>query len=212
MAAPKSKRPQKKSRLKPEGHWIDQEPGLILLDSSLKPLAFNYQAAKILFDPSQPSAEQKNTFKVPEDILKDIRNRAAKGLSSEATLYRSGRRNYICRVTEMESCIEGSPQPLLLVLQRQSSIEEAVYEAAAQFHLTEREREVLEGISKGLSGKELASCMKISPNTVKAYMHLIMVKMGVATRVAIIAKIFEHTHSNGGEAALVDAHAAGRHS
>ncbi len=69
---------------------------------------------------------------------------------------------------------------------------EAIYEVAAEFRLTEREREALKGISMGLTSKELAKEMDISPNTVKAYLRLIMVKMSVSTRAGILAKILEH--------------------
>jgi DNA-binding CsgD family transcriptional regulator len=68
---------------------------------------------------------------------------------------------------------------------------------AAQFNLTEREREALQGISVGLSSKELAERMRISPNTVKAYLHLVMVKMGVTSRAGIVAKILEHNSGVG---------------
>lgn len=72
---------------------------------------------------------------------------------------------------------------------------EAIYKVAAEFNLTEREREALSGISLGLTIKELAKQMKISPHTVKAYLRVIMVKMGVSTRAAIVAKILEHSAS-----------------
>jgi DNA-binding CsgD family transcriptional regulator len=34
--------------------------------------------------------------------------------------------------------------------------------------------------------------MAISPNTVKAFLRLIMIKMGVTTRAGIVAKILDH--------------------
>jgi DNA-binding CsgD family transcriptional regulator len=47
---------------------------------------------------------------------------------------------------------------------------------------------VLEYLLKGLSGKEMAIRMNISPNTVKAFVRLIMIKMGVSSRSAIVAR------------------------
>ncbi len=52
-----------------------------------------------------------------------------------------------------------------------------------------REREALEYLLEGLSGKEIASRMTVSANTVKAVVRLIMVKMGVSSRLEIVAKI-----------------------
>ena len=58
-----------------------------------------------------------------------------------------------------------------------------------QFNLTRREREALESLLQGLSNKEIASRMNVSPNTVKAFLRLIMLKMEVTSRAAIVAKI-----------------------
>jgi DNA-binding CsgD family transcriptional regulator len=80
-----------------------------------------------------------------------------------------------------------------LHLHRSSSSGEAVDELAAEYDLTQREQEALLGISRGLTCKEVAELMKISPNTVKAYLRLIMVKMGVTRRAGIMGKLLEHT-------------------
>ena len=59
-----------------------------------------------------------------------------------------------------------------------------------RFHLTTREQEVAEFLLEGLTSKEIGMRMQISPNTVKAFLRLIMVKMGVSTRSAIVGKAF----------------------
>jgi DNA-binding CsgD family transcriptional regulator len=43
----------------------------------------------------------------------------------------------------------------------------------------------------GLTSKEVATRMNISPNTVTAFLRLIMVKMGVTTRSGIVGKLFD---------------------
>ena len=45
---------------------------------------------------------------------------------------------------------------------------------------------------QGLTSKEIAVRMKISPNTVKAFLRLVMVKMKVSTRSGIAGKLKEH--------------------
>ena len=42
---------------------------------------------------------------------------------------------------------------------------------------------------QGLSSKEIANRMDVSPNTVKTFLRLIMIKMGVSSRAAIVAKV-----------------------
>ena len=70
----------------------------------------------------------------------------------------------------------GSSIPLLLVSEK--------------FHLTTREQEVLHFLANaGLTTKEIAVRMEISPNTVKAFLRIVMVKMGVSTRSGILGKV-----------------------
>jgi len=65
----------------------------------------------------------------------------------------------------------------------------ALAEISEQFDLTQRERETIEFLLQGLTSKEIAIRMKISPNTVKAFLRLVMVKMQVSTRSGIAGKI-----------------------
>lgn len=53
--------------------------------------------------------------------------------------------------------------------------------------LTDREREVLNGVAKGERSKEIAARLGISERTVKAYLSSIYTKLGVDSRAAAIA-------------------------
>jgi DNA-binding NarL/FixJ family response regulator len=63
-----------------------------------------------------------------------------------------------------------------------------IHEIAAQYGLTKREEQAFSGICSGLTNKELAVWMQISPSTVKAFIHIIMLKMGVTKRAEIAAR------------------------
>jgi DNA-binding NarL/FixJ family response regulator len=54
--------------------------------------------------------------------------------------------------------------------------------------LTEREREVLDLLVQGLTNKEIADRLVISPNTVKRHMKAIFEKLDVSTRAAAVGK------------------------
>ena len=56
------------------------------------------------------------------------------------------------------------------------------------YRLTKREQEALRGIALGLTTKELAERMQVSPNTVKSFVRLITVKMGVSSRAEIMVR------------------------
>jgi DNA-binding NarL/FixJ family response regulator len=49
-------------------------------------------------------------------------------------------------------------------------------------HFTQREREVLEMMSEGLSNKEIAAQLNISANTVKFHISSILGKLGASSR------------------------------
>ena len=84
---------------------------------------------------------------------------------------------------------------LAVHLERGLSVQDAVTQAGSEYGLTDRENEVLQEIASGLTSKEIAERMNISPNTVKAFLRMIMMKMGVSTRSGVIAKLLEHSET-----------------
>jgi DNA-binding CsgD family transcriptional regulator len=84
----------------------------------------------------------------------------------------------------------GVPTALLvLMMERRSNGAVKLAEVAERFGLTAREQETVQLLLQGLTSKEIAQRMQISPNTVKAFIRLVMVKMNVSTRSGIIGKI-----------------------
>lgn len=53
-------------------------------------------------------------------------------------------------------------------------------------HLTRREQEILELIAEGLSNKEIARRLYLRPQTVKNYVHLILQKLNLHSRLEVI--------------------------
>ncbi len=75
------------------------------------------------------------------------------------------------------------------MLERKSNEAVTIAEISKRFGLTAREQETVQFLLEGFTSKEIAQRMKISPNTVKAFIRLVMVKMNVSTRSGIIGKI-----------------------
>lgn len=158
--------------------------GLALLDSSLNLVAFDHGAAAIMNHPNPPA--------IPEEIQRAIRGLKRAELPSIKTILRRGPSEYICRAYVMGDAGGLAGQSFVaLHFQRDSSISNAVHEAAAKYKLTDREQQVLEGISRGLSAKQMSEQMNISPNTVRAFLRLIRLKMGVKSRSASVAKLLQ---------------------
>jgi DNA-binding CsgD family transcriptional regulator len=84
---------------------------------------------------------------------------------------------------------KGMPLVAALLLERCSSSTMALAQIGQDFELTRREKETVELLIQGLTSKEIATRMQISPNTVKAFLRIVMVKMGVSTRSGILGKV-----------------------
>jgi DNA-binding CsgD family transcriptional regulator len=67
----------------------------------------------------------------------------------------------------------------------------SISEIGGRYNLSARELEAVEFLLSGLTSKEIADRMKISTNTVKATLRVVMIKMGVSTRSGVIAKIIQ---------------------
>ena len=57
--------------------------------------------------------------------------------------------------------------------------------------LTEREREVLTGVGRGLSNNEIAAEIHISPATARTYVSRILTKLGARDRAQLVVIAYE---------------------
>lgn len=73
----------------------------------------------------------------------------------------------------------------------------ALGQVALQFRLTQREQQAVALLLQGLSNKEIAETMGVSSNTVKAFLRMVTVRMGVSSRSGIVTKILEVLLSGG---------------
>lgn len=163
--------------------------GFLLMDTSLRPLWFNGEAAQILSYPAKPDRQRALDHSLGEKIRTSLRNQSSPQ-SPSVTELQSGRRRYLCRAFFLESYgKESNRQGVAVLLDRSPLGLIALSRVSEQFKLTRREREALEFLLLGLTSKEIANHMGISANTVKVYLRLIMAKMGVSTRSGIFGKI-----------------------
>jgi DNA-binding CsgD family transcriptional regulator len=137
-------------------------------------------------------------LRIPEEVREALAVRKAAGMPTTGSInFLIGAQSYNCRVFMIQPNESAkTPQMLALYLQKDSSVTDAIDVVAAQYQLTEREQEALKGIAIGLTSKEMADRMNISPNTVKSFLRIIMLKMGAATRTGIVSKLLEHSNNN----------------
>lgn len=173
------------------------DAGLVILDSSLRLIAADEGAVSILGDANQDHSKPSDlSIRLPQSILEALRIRGNTELSGTKMPFRVGKQSYICRVFSVAP-LNGTRGDTTLAVhfQRESSLSNAIEAVAVQYHLSDREQEALKGLASALSAKEIAEQMGISPNTVKSFVRILMIKMRVGSRAGIVKKLFESNNS-----------------
>jgi DNA-binding CsgD family transcriptional regulator len=165
-------------------------PGLILVDTCLNLIAGNEEALQILTFRDHLDKVRRSWAPLKEQIRSGFGGHSGTG-SGFLREFRSGKRTYLCYSFPLSTVIKnGASSPArVLVFERRRNSSMMTSEACGRFGLTQREQEVTQLLVQGLTSKEIAERMRISPNTVKSFIRLVMVKMGVPTRAAIVVKV-----------------------
>ncbi len=167
--------------------------GLLMLSGSPLGLVYaNIEAVQILTYPEDPAKiVALDRFIVGKivTILGDSRSHHFLSSVLSPTGFVSGRRHYVSRAFSLQSRGENTPgQPEVAVLLERGGFTLDASRVGEQFHLTERERETLILLSLGLTNKEIANRLNVSPHTVKAFVRTIMIKTGAVTRSGIVGR------------------------
>lgn len=165
------------------------EDGVILTNPHLQPIGMDQGAQEILDDLGCESRRPARC--VLPKALSDACDSLGSLGKKDLRVHISGKRHgYWCRIHRIAATAPFPGEDLVTIhLKREFSTRGAILKLSQQANLTRREEEVLFSIADGLSSKEVAQRLKISPNTVKTYLRLIMVKMGVTTRAAVVSKL-----------------------
>jgi len=168
----------------------NQSVGLLLMDSSLNPISCNDETVRILSYPDVPQNIRCLEVFLRDTIQARLLGGQSSGHSRFVTEFVSGKRRYRCWVFHLNRHLKGSSHPdLEILLERSLAGLLFLPRIAQQFKFSPREQQAVELLLQGLSNKEIAVRMKISPNTVNTFFRLIMIKMGVSSRSAILAKM-----------------------
>jgi len=180
-----------------EGFLTRLIEGVVLLDSNYRVLAYDGGAASILQESMHAGGGGESTLHVPQKLLDIMREPHWGDANAGKLRIEVGEHIYSCRIHVARSRSDSLPGAVtVLYLTREANINDAVSIISTEYRLTVREQQALRGVLTGLTSKQVAAQMNISPNTVKAFLRLIMGKMGVSSRTGIVAKLFD---SNGHE-------------
>lgn len=173
--------------------------GFLVADASLKLIFANSDAVAILTYPGLISQSLDEVFqKKIRPALLNVGGVTPNGNGHSIMKLKSGRRTYICRAFLLNSNGKGmNGTATLLMLERGMPERLALGQVALQFRLTQREQQAVALLLQGLSNKEIAETMGVSSNTVKAFLRMVTVRMGVSSRSGIVTKILEVLLSGG---------------
>ena len=166
--------------------------GVVLLDAQLRAVYHTAEAAAILAYPGKPGDRLPLEQLLP--AIHSLLGSSAASLPPASLEFRSGRRLYRCRAFQLDSNGRDGPSntpKMVVILERSLARAPDVGKWCEAFQLTSRESETVMLLLRGLTSKEIADEMRISPSTVKSFLKLVMTKVGATSRTGIIAKILE---------------------
>lgn len=166
------------------------QTGILLVDTALNTVAANSEAIEILSYPAKPDKITPLDIFLTDKVRATLVDRRSLEGLEFVREFKSGNRIYMCRTFRLNAPSKGVHSTIALLLERNSSRPSAALsEICRRFDLTQRERETVELLLHGLTSKQIAKRMNISCNTVKAFLRLVMIKMGVSTRSGIVGRV-----------------------
>lgn len=123
---------------------------------------------------------------------------------------RAGAVDFLTKPCAVETLLDAVGRALQLDALQRSRQQAHTAERARLANLTQREREVLRGITTGLRNKQIAAELNICEKTVKVHRAHIMEKIGVRS-VAELVRIAEHVAGDNGPDSKPSAQVAHQH-
>ena len=77
----------------------------------------------------------------------------------------------------------------------QVKLEDMLLQASEEYHLTEREKEIIGYWMKDFNYREIALLLGISQNTVKVHISRINLKLNVNSKASLILRLIGHKHT-----------------
>lgn len=177
------------------------EQGFAIIDRGCQPIAMDAGAASILSaasDVSRGGDAASTPDRLPPAVLEHVRRMGLHDPASKEVRFIAANHCYTARACVMQSGDTATSGAwIALRFERDAERSDALAELSMTCGLTDREREALSAIAIGLTSKEAAHRMNISPATVKVFLRLIKLKTGARNRADIVARLLDPRDRSG---------------
>ena len=163
--------------------------GLLLLDDSHKAIYANDEAVRVLTYPNRPGKTRALDRLFAERILPVLPGDAPSVESPTFKGFVSGKRHYFCHVFSVNAYSTSNAPVTAVLLERRARESVAIKDLAKQFNLSSHEQNAVRYLMLGLSNKEIARRMRLTPSKLKIYLKLVMTKLDIPTRSGIVGRL-----------------------
>lgn len=174
-------------------------PGILILSPLRQPLYVTQEAQRLLVllnetanDPSVIGFLPPAIHRLCDEILSRTAQQPSKNGDPVPLQHRARteQTSILLRGYGIREGDETQPSRLLILLEttmQESSVRNR--HETTQYHLTDRQRAIVEGLTHGLTNKEIAATLQLSTHTVKEYIRQLMMKVNATSRTGIVARI-----------------------
>jgi DNA-binding CsgD family transcriptional regulator len=166
--------------------------GVVVLDESGEILYLNQEASSILSTLSSDNAPDHDSTHINKVILEAIKKDPGSLSDPVSTIIQCPETDstYSLRAMPLDKPHKKGKSCIMVLIEGVTIYRKFDIDVVQkQFGLTKRETEVTFCLTKGLTNKEIANILSLSPETVHDYIKQIMKKFNTTTRTGIVGKV-----------------------
>jgi DNA-binding CsgD family transcriptional regulator len=171
-------------------HHEPSRVGILVISAPSKLVYANREALSILAYPDSIEAFKNGQGWDGSPLQQTMSNLFS--MKASPIELRSGRRRYWCAAFSLAPvALKPRQEEIALVSMERQSLRALLDPSrlVEKFRLTKREAEAVVLLAQGLTNKEIALRMRITPNTTKTFLKLVMLKLSVSTRSGLVGKV-----------------------
>lgn len=175
---------------------MTEQAAVVLLNSTYSPLYVSTEAARLLLYPAKVEDMSLAATAIAGKVQEMIATGSRKEGDYRYGFLESAGRAYMWNVTRCDEwTATDTPWNYVLMIRAAELPQDKIKTITRQFNLAPRQEQVLAYLFQGLTSKEIANFMDLSPHTVKIHIRALMNKLQVTTRTALVGRVLSANSS-----------------